>query len=155
MKVVDKKLTEITPYENNPRNNDAAVEKVANSIKAFGFQQPIVVDKEGVIIVGHTRYYAAQELGLETVPVVVADKLTDEQARAYRLADNKTGEIAGWDYLALADELAAIDDIDMTDFGFMALNDDETDVDEPPQDFKEFGKDIGTKTKCPKCGYEW
>lgn len=155
MKVVDKKLSEIVPYENNPRNNDAAVEKVANSIKEFGFQQPIVVDKDNVIIVGHTRYYAAQELGLDKVPVVVADNLTDEQARAYRLADNKTGEIAGWDYLALADELEAISNIDMSDFGFASLNDDETELDEPPEDFKEFGKEIGTKTKCPKCGYEW
>ena len=88
MKVIDKKLAEITPYAQNPRKNDEAVDKVAASIQEFGFKQPIVVDKDGIIIVGHTRYKAAQKLGLETVPVLVADDLTDEQAKAYRLADN-------------------------------------------------------------------
>lgn len=90
-------LSDITPYENNPRNNEEAVEKVANSIKEFGFNQPIVVDRDNVIIVGHTRYLAAQELGLTEAPVIVAGNLSDEQARAYRLADNKTNEIATWD----------------------------------------------------------
>lgn len=98
-------LSDITPYENNPRNNEEAVEKVANSIKEFGFNQPIVVDKDNVIIVGHTRYLAAQELGLTEAPVIVAENLSEEQARAYRLADNKTGELAGWDFEKLALEL--------------------------------------------------
>ena len=111
-------LADITPYENNPRNNEEAVEKVANSIKEFGFNQPIVVDKDNVIIVGHTRYLAAQELGLTEAPVIVAGNLSDEQARAYRLADNKTGELAGWDFEKLALELEQIEDIDMGDFGF-------------------------------------
>ena len=94
MDVIERKLTEIYPYEHNPRKNDGAVDYVANSIREFGFKQPIVVDKNGVIIVGHTRYKAAQKLGLETAPVVVADDLDEEKARAYRLADNKTGELA-------------------------------------------------------------
>ena len=90
MKVEQWKIGDVKPYGNNPRRNDDAVEKVANSIREFGFQQPIVVDSEGVVIVGHTRLKAAQSLGMEEVPVVVAADLTDEQVKAYRLADNKT-----------------------------------------------------------------
>ena len=118
MDIVEKRLDEIHPYENNPRKNDEAVEAVANSIKEFGFKQPIVVDSDGVIIVGHTRYKAAQLLGLETVPVLVANDLTEEQARAYRLADNKVSELAKWDDERLKYELLDIKDIDMSDFGF-------------------------------------
>lgn len=118
MQVSERLVQEIIPYENNPRNNDEAVEKVAESIKEFGFKQPIVVDKDGVIIVGHTRLKAAKKLGLETVPVVVAEDLTEEQAKAYRLADNKTNEFAEWDFDALDFELLKIEDIDMTRFGF-------------------------------------
>ena len=117
MKVIDKKLAEITPYAQNPRKNDDAVDKVAASIQEFGFKQPIVVDKDGIIIVGHTRYKAAQKLGLETVPVLVADDLTEEQAKAYRLADNKTNEFAEWDFELLDLELFDIG-IDMEQFGF-------------------------------------
>lgn len=119
MKVIDKKLTEITPYAQNPRKNDEAVEKVASSIQEFGFKQPIVVDKDGIIIVGHTRYKAAQKLGLKTVPVLVADDLTEEQAKAYRLADNKTNEFAEWDFELLDTELFSIENIDMKVFGFV------------------------------------
>ena len=118
MEVIEKKLAEITPYENNPRNNAAAVDKVAESIREFGFQQPIVVDRDGVIIAGHTRYAAAKKLELATAPVVVADGLTDEQVRAYRLADNKTAEFSSWDFDLLNAELFEIDDIDMAAFGF-------------------------------------
>lgn len=119
MKIIDKKLTEITPYGQNPRKNDEAVDKVASSIQEFGFKQPIVVDKDGVIIVGHTRYKAAQKLGLESVPVLVADDLTEEQAKAYRLADNKTNEFAEWDFELLNAELFDIENIDMKMFGFV------------------------------------
>lgn len=118
MEVRNLDINEIKPYENNPRNNDNAVEAVANSIKEFGWQQPIVVDKDMVIIVGHTRYYAAKKLGYDTAPVVVASNLSDEQVRAYRLADNKTGELAEWDFKLLDTELQDILDIDMSDFGF-------------------------------------
>ena len=118
MEVRNLKIDEIKPYENNPRNNDAAVEAVANSIKEFGWQQPIVVDKDMVIIVGHTRYRAAKMLGLKEVPVAIASNLSDEQVRAYRLADNKTGELAEWDFKLLDTELQDILDIDMSDFGF-------------------------------------
>lgn len=118
MHVIERDILEIEPYENNPRNNDDAVDKVAASIQAFGWQQPIVVDTDGVIIAGHTRYKAAKRLGMETVPVVVAEGLTDEQVRAYRLADNKTAELAGWNFELLDSELFNIDDIDMSAFGF-------------------------------------
>lgn len=114
----------LIPYENNPRINDDAVDNVANSIKEFSFQQPIVVDKNMVVIVGHTRLKAAKKLGLKTVPVVIAD-LSEEQANAYRLADNKVGEVAEWDMGRLNEELDKIFDIDMTDFGFDLFDDDE------------------------------
>lgn len=118
MQVVAKSIDEIKPYENNPRDNDDAVDSVANSIKEFGWQQPIVVDTEMVIIVGHTRYKAAKKLGMDKVPVVVASKLTPEQVKAYRLADNKVGELADWNLPKLNIELDDINDIDMSDFGF-------------------------------------
>ncbi len=117
MKIIEKKLSELIPYENNPRFNDDAVKYVAASIKEFGFKQPIVVDKDGVIVAGHTRLKAAQQLGLKTVPCVVADDLTPEQVKAFRLADNKTGELAGWDFEKLDLELEEID-LDMSPFGF-------------------------------------
>lgn len=112
------KIAEIKPYDRNPRNNDGAVDAVAASIKEFGWQQPIVVDRDGVIIAGHTRYKAAQKLKCKEVPVVVAENLTDEQVKAYRLADNKTGELAEWDTALLDEELTELADFDMSQFGF-------------------------------------
>jgi ParB-like chromosome segregation protein Spo0J len=117
MNIVEKRLNELKPYENNPRINDGAVKFVKNSIEEFGFKVPIVIDKNGTIVAGHTRYKASQELGLETVPCVVAD----EQVKAFRIADNKTAEKASWDLDALKtemEELEEIDGIDMRDFGF-------------------------------------
>lgn len=113
-------IKSIRPYEKNPRRNDEAVDAVAASIREFGWQQPIVVDRDGVIIAGHTRYKAAKKLKCDTVPVVVADDLTEDQVKAYRLADNKTGELAEWDMALLDDELAALTDMDMSLFGFDA-----------------------------------
>lgn len=120
MKVENWELSKVIPYENNPRENDEAAEYVANSIKEFGFQQPIVVDKNGIIIAGHTRWKAAQQLGLSEVPVVVADELSQNQIDAYRLADNKVSEYSDWDIEKLNFELENIDwlDVDMTQFGF-------------------------------------
>ena len=108
MNIVEMRLDEIHPYDNNPRNNDAAVEYVAESIAAYGFKQPIVVDADGVIIVGHTRYKAARQLGLETVPVLVADDLSPDEAKAYRLADNKVSDFSSWDNKLLLEELDGI-----------------------------------------------
>ena len=120
MRIQSKPLSQIFPYEHNPRINDAAVDVVAASIREFGFRQPIVVDEDGVIIVGHTRFKAAQDLGLEKVPVHVATGLTPAQIKAYRLADNKTSELAEWDYdllpLELADLQTAGFDMDLLSF---------------------------------------
>lgn len=110
-------ISELKPYENNPRINDKAVDAVAASIKEFGFKVPIIIDKNNVIVAGHTRLKAAQKLGLEEVPVIVADDLTEEQIKAFRLADNKVSEIAEWDFDKLNDELASLD-FDMSQFSF-------------------------------------
>ena len=105
MKIVEKKISDLKEYKNNPRNNDGAVQAVANSIKEFGFKVPAVVDKNDVIVCGHTRIKAARLLGMESVPCVVADDLTPEQIKAFRLADNKTAELASWDLPSLEEEL--------------------------------------------------
>ena len=118
MQIVEKGIKDIKPYEKNPRKNDSAVDAVANSISQFGFKVPVVIDSNGVIVCGHTRYKAAKKLGLDKVPCVVADDLTDEQIKAYRLADNKVSELAEWDIDLLGEELDGIFDIDMSDFGF-------------------------------------
>ena len=120
MKLEQWPLSQIKPYEKNPRHNDDAVSAVATSIREFGFRQPIVVDRDSVIIVGHTRWKAAQKLGLEKVPVHVAKDLTPEQIRAYRIADNKTGEIAQWNMDLLPLELAELGaaDFDLSLLGF-------------------------------------
>jgi site-specific DNA-methyltransferase (adenine-specific) len=118
MKILNIRIDQIRPYKKNPRINDEAVKYVANSIKEFGFKQPIVIDKNNVIVAGHTRYKAAMELGLESVPCIMADDLTDEQVKAYRLADNKVAEASEWDFDLLNNELEDIFDIDMEEFGF-------------------------------------
>lgn len=118
MNTQDIKIEKLIPYESNPRKNDDAVKYVASSIQEFGFKVPIVVDKNNVIVAGHTRYKAAKELGMESVPCIVTDDLTEEQIKAFRLADNKVGELAEWDFDLLSDELDGILDIDMSEFGF-------------------------------------
>src|ERR1700688_3733866 len=111
MQIEMRDITSIKPYENNPRINEAAVDAVAASIKEFGFRQPIVVDEEDVIIVGHTRYKAALKLGLTEVPVHVAVGLSTEQAKAYRIADNQTATLASWDDDKLVQELAQLQEM--------------------------------------------
>lgn len=126
--IVYKALDELKPYENNPRNNKDAVKYVKNSIKKFGFKVPIVIDKDNVIVAGHTRYLASKELKLETVPCIIADDLTEKQIKAYRLADNKTAEKSEWDFLKLDLELDDLKlDFDMSDFGFDFPLDEEKD----------------------------
>ena len=124
MKVEQWQLTQLRPYEHNPRLNDEAVDVVAASIREFGFRQPIVVDENGVIIVGHTRYKAAQKLGLDKVPVHVAKGLTPEQIKAYRIADNKTSEIAEWNYELLPLELSQLKEANF-DLGLLGFDADE------------------------------
>ena len=118
MNIKEININELKEYENNPRNNDEAVEPVANSIKEFGFKVPIIIDKDNVIVAGHTRYKAAKKLKLKTVPCIVADDLNEEQIRAFRLADNKVSEIATWDIDLLDLELDGISNIDMSLFDF-------------------------------------
>lgn len=125
MNVIDMNVEELIPYENNPRKNDEAVDKVALSISAFGFKVPIVVDANNVIVTGHTRLKAAKKLGLKTVPVIMANDLTDEQIRAFRLADNKVGEFSTWDEEKLMQELDILGDIDMSLYGFDFPEDDD------------------------------
>lgn len=118
VKILYKKVDELTPYANNPRHNDGAVDAVAESIKEFGFKVPIIIDEDGEIIAGHTRLKASKKLGMEEVPCIVANDLTPEQVKAFRLADNKVGELATWDFELLESELEAIESFDMVDFGF-------------------------------------
>lgn len=108
----------LRPYVNNPRKNDKAVKKVAESIQKFGFNVPITVDKDGVIATGHTRLKAAILLGMTEVPVIVLADLNEEQINAWRLVDNKTSEIAEWDFDKLKEELKKIKDIDLSSFDF-------------------------------------
>lgn len=149
----------LKPYEKNPRViSDKAIEKVANSLSDFGFRQPIVVDAKGIVIAGHTRLLASKKLGLLEVPVHVAEDLDAKKARAYRLADNKTGELADWLDTLLAEEVAALesDGVDLTRFGFDdSVLDQIMGTPESPSGFSEFGDDIATEHQCPKCGYQW
>lgn len=133
IKIVNKKLEELTPYENNPRDNDGAVEYVANSIREFGFKVPIVIDKDGVIVAGHTRYKASKLLGLDEVPCIVADDLSEEQVKAFRLADNKVSEQAQWDLKLLDNELDDIIGLNMEDFGFLKIEEEEIIPEEKPE----------------------
>jgi len=121
-KIVIKKIDELIAYDNNPRFNDEAVDAVANSIKAFGFRNPILIDSHNVIIAGHTRLLASKKLGLKEVPCIVVDDLSEDEVKALRLADNKTAEIAKWDMGKLAVEIKNID-MDLLQFGFEDLMD--------------------------------
>ena len=145
MQIINKPIKELIPYEKNPRKNDEAVKYVANSIKAFGFKQPIIIDKDNVIVCGHTRLLAAKQLGLKEVPCIMADDLSEEQIKAYRLADNKTAEFAEWDVELLNTELLDLEaNFDMSDFGFEI---------EPPNENKErneanYDENISVLVKC-------
>lgn len=118
MQITNVNIKDIKPYENNPRVNDNAVDYVANSIKEFGFKVPVVLDKNNVIVTGHTRIKACEKLGIKEIPCIYADDLTEDQIKAFRLADNKVGEIAQWNFDLLDMELDNIE-MDMEDFGFI------------------------------------
>ena len=105
MNIVYKNVDELIPYVNNPRDNAGAVDAVASSIKNFGFKVPIVIDKGNEIVTGHTRLLAAKKLDMDKVPVIIADDLSEAEVKAFRLADNKVGELAQWDLEALENEL--------------------------------------------------
>ncbi len=152
-------IDKIVPYINNPRKNLNA-DKVAGSIKEFGFQQPIVVDKNYTIIVGHTRYEAAKRLKMATVPVTIAD-LDINQAKAYRIADNRLNEDSTWDNDLLNVEVKGLLDnnLNLDILGFAPGELDtllaSSNLDEQDKDFEEITEPLKTKNKCPSCGYEW
>lgn len=139
MEIIYKNIDELIPYENNPRLNDEAVEYVKNSIKEFGFKVPVVIDKDNVIIAGHTRIKASKELGIKDIPCIIADDLTEEQVKAFRLADNKVAEKSVWDYTKLDEELDSILDIDMSMFDFN-INTDDVEIERIDLSNKEFEK---------------
>ena len=152
MRIVEIEISKLIDYENNPRINDGAVDAVAKSIEEFGFKVPIIVDKENVIIAGHTRKRAAEKLGLEKVPCIIADDLSEEQIKAFRLVENKTNELAQWDFDKLEEELKELQEIgiDMTAFDFESVED--IDID---SFFTDEGEKKEKKKKtitCPHCG---
>lgn len=155
MQIVEKNINDLVPYENNPRKNGKSVDYVANSISQFGFKVPIVIDKDSVIVAGHTRYKAAVRLKMDTVPCIVADDLTEQQIKAFRLADNKVGEFSDWDMDLLSGELDDILDIDMSDFGFdLDLGSNEEEFNSGEIDVNDFSDDKFECT-CPKCGFKF
>ena len=158
--VADVAIGKVKPYPHNPRKNEAAVAKVAASIRAFGFRQPIVCDAKMVVIAGHTRLLAAQSLGMKTVPVHVARGLTPAQLRAYRLADNRTAQEATWDNDALVEELLALraDAFDLPLTGFDAAELAQLMGEVPDVAFKEYDESAADDVKyceCPKCGHKF
>ena len=143
-------INDIKPYKNNPRLNEDAIPYVMNSIKEFGFKNPIILDKNNVIVAGHTRLESAKRLDMKEVPVIYADDLTEEQIKAFRLADNKVAEKSLWDYTKLDEELDSILDIDMSMFDF-DINTDDLELD---YDNENEVEDINKKLcRCPKCGH--
>ena len=143
------RMEDIRPYPNNPRKNDGAVDAVAESIRQCGYVAPIIVDEDGVILAGHTRYKALQKLGCETADVLIKSGMTEEQKKKYRLLDNKTGELAGWDFEKLAIELDGLDFGDF-DFGF---DSDSFEWEDLVEDMEPKEKEP-KKIQCPHCG-EW
>ena len=155
---------ELIPYARNARTHSPAqVAGIAGSIREFGFNNPVLIDKDNGIIAGHGRVLAAQQLGLETVPCLRLGHLTKTQRKAYILADNRLAELAGWDTEMLALEIAdlRLDDVDLELLGFDddalvdLLGQVATDTDTSPDEFKEMDEDIDTDHECPKCGYRW
>lgn len=161
MEVINLKLTEVRPYENNPRHNEDAVGLVAESIRRFGFNVPILLDADKVIVAGHTRYEAAKVLGLEEVPCIIMEDMSEEAARQFRIVDNKTGELSSWDYEKLIAELDNIKGIDMSIFDFGKFDKAaepanlESNLDEGKElDLTEFEDEI-FDFECPYCGFRW
>ena len=157
MNIVYRPLDDIVPYTRNPRDTQKAIDKVAASIQAFGFLVPIIIDSDHVIVAGHTRLLAARKLGLAEVPTVMADDLTEDQIRAYRLVDNRVAEMAVWDEPLLADALDFIgDDIDMLEFGFETEKQDWNERVDTNMEFDEddFG-DEAFEYECPECGFHF
>lgn len=143
LKIVYMDINDLQMYENNPRKNSDAVQYVANSIQQFGFKNPIIIDKNNMIVCGHTRYKAARRLKMAKVPCIMADDLSEDQIRAFRLADNKVAEMATWDYDRLEQEFALLDplEFDIADFGFFPNYEPDEDEEEDPEDDIEESKE--------------
>lgn len=149
-------IDRVKPYARNAkRHPQEQIDEIKASIKRFGMDDPIGIwGKENLIVEGHGRLEACKQLGIPTVPCIRLDHLTKEERKAYTLAHNKTNMDSGWDFTALDQELAEIVDVDMSEFGFGALNS-FIEENEPPKTFKEFTGEEEVKHKCPRCGYEW
>ena len=160
MKIVNKNLAELTPYAGNAKKHDSTqIANVAESIKQFGFVQPIVIDRDGVIVIGHCRALAAKKLGMKEVPCVCVDDLTPEQVNALRIVDNKSNE-SEWDFDILHDELAELN-LDDFDFDFGIDNEEETVTSEPKEatgtveyETEDFS-DEKFECECPRCGFKF
>ncbi len=150
MEIINRKVKDLIPYEKNPRKNDEAVKYVKASIEQFGFKVPIVIDAQGVIVAGHTRLKAAKELGMKEVPCIVADDLNEEQIKAFRLVDNKTGEFAQWDFALLDEELAEIIGIDMETYQFALTEIDWSRIEEINEE--NYEEPESGRLRCPMCG---
>ena len=160
MKVANRNLAELTPYAGNAKKHDSTqIANVAESIRQFGFVQPIVIDRDGVIVIGHCRALAAEKLGMKEVPCVCVDDLTPEQVNALRIVDNKSNE-SEWDFDFLADELA---ELDLSDFDFdFGFDDEEETVTSEPKEATgavEYGTedflDEEFECECPRCGFKF
>ena len=158
MEVISLKLSEITPYENNPRKNGKAVDAVKISIEKYGFRVPVVVNKDKVLICGHTRFEAAKILGLEEIPTIFAEDLTDEQVKAFRIADNKVSEFSTWDLEKLEKEIEGLDEDEFISRYFSRYIGDETQKTETfvnkELELDGFG-DEQFKYECPCCGFRF
>ena len=142
-------INDIKPYKNNPRLNEEAIPYVMNSIKEFGFKNPIILDKNNVIVAGHTRLESAKRLDMKEIPVIYVDDLTEEQVKAFRLADNKVAEKSLWDYTKLDEELDSILDIDMSMFDFNPSDIDWNDIEEISEET--YQEPSHKMLECPKC----
>lgn len=152
IKLIRKKVNDLLPYENNPRHNEGAVDPVSESIVRYGYKVPIIIDGNGTIITGHTRLKALQKLGIESVDVILADDLSDEQVKEFRLVDNKVSEFAKWDSVKLEEELANLEN-SLEEFSFMSITDMDIDsfFEEKPESAEKKPKTV----ICPHCGEEF
>ena len=168
MQIKEKAVSVLIPYDRNPRKNENAVEAVAQSIKDFGFLVPILIDQDNVIIAGHTRLEAAKKLGLKKVPTITLEDLTEEEARQYRIIDNKTSELSAWNYEELSFELSQIKEFNKDALaleGFKKDHEKEAEEEAPEEttgniheggeiDITDF-EDEAFENECPYCGFRW
>lgn len=151
-KIEEVKVNKLIPYENNPRINDGAVPALVESIRQLGFNVPLVIDKNNVVVCGHTRLKAALELGMESVPCLRADDLTEEQIKAFRLADNKTAELSTWNFEKLYGELEALK-VSVPDFDYDLLRFSNIRFEDPKKTEGETPSGADHKLICPRCGH--